>query len=158
MKIANRDLFKGYPDDAQVWIYQSNREMTADEMKEIETKMIQFTDGWTNHGNPMKGTMKVLNPYFLVSTVDPTVLNASGCSVDAFNNHLKDSTEKMNIDFFDRMILTIEEDGKMKQIPFSAIDQHHDALLYDPLVTRLKPLRENWPCPVSESNFASVLA
>lgn len=155
--MLDKKLFENFPEDSQVWIYQSNREMSSTEIKEIREKMSAFATGWSNHGNPLKGAIEVIKPFFLISTVDPTVLKASGCSVDDFNNHLKDVTENMNIDFFDRMILTIQVEGETKQISFTELANYENALLFDPLVSSLKELKNNWPLPIRESHFASVL-
>ena len=42
--------YKNLPDNSRVWIYQSDREFTAQEIDFISDKAKAFIESWTRHG------------------------------------------------------------------------------------------------------------
>ncbi|HZH86858.1 MAG TPA: hypothetical protein VFD77_06035 [Brumimicrobium sp.] len=157
MITSNKDLFTQFPDQSKVWLYQSNKALTTAEIATLEEKLLTFVEGWAAHGNSLWATAKVLNPYFAVVAVNDTLVPPSGCSVDASIHRLKEIGEEMGINFFDRMNLTIHEGGELKQIHFSELKNHTDALVFDPLITSLGELRAAWPRPIENSSFAHMV-
>lgn len=59
-----------YPDNAKVWIYQSDRHFNEDEKKHIQISIDDFIDTWESHGNMVKGTFTILYDAFIVLFVD----------------------------------------------------------------------------------------
>ena len=46
--------FTELPDSARIWIYQSNRNFTEEELKEINDLLTQFLTEWTAHGAALR--------------------------------------------------------------------------------------------------------
>ena len=46
--------FESLPEDSRVWIYQSNRSFTDEELVEIKQKLDEFLTQWTVHGSNLK--------------------------------------------------------------------------------------------------------
>lgn len=157
METTNKNLFTQFPDQSKVWLYQSNRALNADEIKDLEHQLLTFVKGWAAHGNELWATAKVLNPYFAVVAVNDSLVPPSGCSVDASVQHIKEIGEEMGINFFDRMILTIQDGEVVKQIHFSDLEKYDTALIFDPLITSLGELRAEWPRPIRNSSFAHMV-
>lgn len=157
MKTSNKNLFTQFPDQSKIWLYQTDRPLNDDEIKELETKLLNFVSGWAAHGNELWATAKVLNPYFAVLSVNDSLVPPSGCSVDASVHRIKEIGQEMNINFFDRMKVLILEEGQLKQIHFSELKDHSEALIFDPLLTSLGELRAAWPRPIEESSFAQMV-
>nr|WP_299201440.1 hypothetical protein [uncultured Brumimicrobium sp.] len=157
METSYKDLFAAFPDQSKIWLYQSDRALNSVEMNEIEQSIVSFVEGWAAHGNKLWASAKVLNPYFIIIAVNDALVPPSGCSVDASVHRMKDLGEEMGINFFDRMKITIQEDGELKQIHFSELENHSEALIFDPLISTLGDLRSAWPRPIEQSSFAHMV-
>ena len=151
------DLFEEFPDHSKVWIYQSSRPLNESEMKELETELLNFTGNWDSHGNRLAATAKVVSPYFSIVVVDQVLVGLCGGSVDSKVRFLKEMGENLGTNFFDRMHVTISENGEDKQIHFSELKNHTDALVYDSLITSLGDFRKGWPKAIQESNYANMI-
>ena len=157
MEVSNKELFTQFPDQSKIWLYQSDRALSNEEMKQLENELVTFVEGWAAHGSKLWAGAKVLNPYFTVVTVNDSLVPPSGCSVDASVHRMKDLGLEMGINFFDRMKITIQEGEELKQIHFSELDNHQEALIFDPLINSLGELRTAWPRPIEKSSFAHMV-
>ena len=45
--------FEDLPEESKVWIYQSNRKFSDDEILEIESDLKSFVEGWNAHGTSL---------------------------------------------------------------------------------------------------------
>ncbi|PWH86353.1 hypothetical protein [Brumimicrobium oceani] len=157
MEASNKNLFTQFPDQSKIWLYQSDRALSQDEIKQLESELTSFVEGWAAHGSKLWAGAKVLNPYYAVVAVNDSLVPPSGCSVDASVHKMKDLGLEMGINFFDRMKVTIQEGQELKQVHFSDLNAHPDALVFDPLVSSLGELRNAWPRRIQDSNFAHIL-
>lgn len=151
------NLFQEFPDQSRIWLYQSDRALSESEMEALEKQLLAFSDEWAAHGNKLSASAKVINPYFSILVVNDELVPPTGCSVDTKVNFIKELGQKMNVNFFNRMKVTLEDDGELKQIHFSALKEHKDALIFDPLLTTLGELRKGWPKAISQSSFAHMV-
>lgn len=157
MNNSNKDLFTQFPDSSRVWLYQSDRELSSEEINKLEKDLQTFAEEWAAHGNKMWAAAKVLNPYFSVIVVNDALVPPSGCSVDASVKFIKELGQEMKVNFFDRMKVTLQEGEELKQIHFSELDEHQEALIFDPMISKLNELREEWPRPIEKSSFAKMV-
>ena len=74
---------------SRVWIYQSDRKLTADEVVQIQMNLDNFTRSWTAHNNQLKAKAEIRYNRFLVLIVDESQAGASGCSIDKSVNFMK---------------------------------------------------------------------
>ena len=58
--------YKNLPNSSRVWIYQSDREFTANEIELISVKAEEFINKWTRHGDDLKGSFTIKYNQFLV--------------------------------------------------------------------------------------------
>lgn len=152
------NLFEEFPDHSQIWLNQSNRPLNSDEMKQLEEELTIFTEEWASHGDQLMASAKVLNPYFSIVAVNDATIQPSGCSIDVLINVIKRIGEKMNINFLDRMKLTIKEGEEIKQINFHDIGNYQeDTLIFDPMVKTLGQFRKGWPVAIKESSFHQLV-
>lgn len=156
-KELTTELVTEYPDQSKVWLYQADRALTEDERKFIDLKLAEFVEEWAAHGNKLYGVGKTVNPYFIMIAVNDTLAPPSGCSVDASVHFLKELGATLKVDLFTRMRVTIEEEEEIKQINFSDLENHKDALIYDPLITSVGDFKQGWPRPIASSNFAQAV-
>lgn len=155
-------LFNKFPDNSRLWLYQSNRMLTPSEIKEINNQIEGFVQKWAAHGNKLWADAAILNPYFIAFVVDDALTPPSGCSIDASVHFLKELGKQFNIDFFTRTkVCLLNEDNKIDQIDFDKLKELNlkgNELLFDPLISNLKDLREEWPLEINKSSFAMVLS
>jgi len=95
--------FDSLADTSKVWIYQSNREFTANEVTELTKVLKDFTDSWKRHGNELKASFKIKYNQFVILAIDESYNGYSGCSIDASTNLFKNIEEKYNVDLFNKM-------------------------------------------------------
>lgn len=157
MEVSNKDLFMQFPDQSKIWLYQCDRALDITEISNLESELMTFVASWAAHGDKLWATAKVLNPYFAVIVVNDSLVPPSGCSIDASVHRMKDLGAKMGINFFNRMKITIQEGKEQKQIHFSELNEHQDALIFDPLISNLGELRAAWPRPIEMSSFAHMV-
>ena len=96
--------FENLPDHARVWIYQSERSLTSDEVAIAENMCMKFIDQWTAHQRELQGSAQILDNRFLVLAVDENVHGASGCSIDSSVRFIEELGRKINTSFLDRRV------------------------------------------------------
>ena len=104
----------------------------------------EWIEEWAAHGNELKATGAILYDRFLVLVVDETHEGASGCSIDSSVKFIKELGAKLNIDFFNRLNLVIEENDELTYCHISELAKHPNAFVFNPMVTNLGELRSSW--------------
>jgi len=74
--------FKDMPLHSRVWIYQSVREFSENEMTSVKTKAESFIAEWTSHGKTMSACIEIFYNRFIIVCVDEKTTSASGCGID----------------------------------------------------------------------------
>ncbi|MCR9173398.1 MAG: hypothetical protein NXI10_12935 [bacterium] len=146
-------MFEQLAPQSKIWIYTADRPFTAADKVVIAEAMKMFLPQWAAHGNSLFGDYSLEHDRFLILAVDETQAGASGCSIDTSVRFIKDLGAKLNIDFFNRLNMIIEEDGKLTTVHVSELKEHPNAFVFNPMITNLADLRENWKVRVEESPF-----
>lgn len=94
--------FDKIPQDARIWVYQANRQLTDAEVNTVENYLKPAVNQWAAHGASLLASAKVLHNRFVIIALDQNMNAASGCSIDASTRWFKELGEALNIDFFDR--------------------------------------------------------
>lgn len=143
--------FDNLPKNARVWVYQSNRTLSASEMSVITTFLADAIGQWAAHGAALKASYKIVQNRFVIVALDENHNAASGCSIDASTHWLKSLGNELNIDFFDRSVVYLTPENTLVAIsPFTvkAAIEKGDLLPQTPIFTQqvadIAGL-ENWP-------------
>ncbi len=143
-------LFKDFPQDSQVWIYQANRCLSFLESKHILDKATKYAHSWTAHGQPISADAAVLFDHFLVFAVDDRS-KASGCSIDSSVGFVKHLEQEFEVSFFDRMQIVIGKDDVLEQFHANEIklglqtkEIDSSFSFFDNSVSTLKDLKSKW--------------
>ena len=143
--------FENLSPDSKLWLYQTNRPLSPTEITWVKEQLEVFTKEWAAHGNQLKAAGEVLNPYFVALAVDLTHENASGCSIDASVRFLKAMGQELNVDFFNRLKMVVEnENGEQTLVPFKQITEQPENMIYNPLVDKLGNLDSRFRIKVRE--------
>lgn len=156
--------FEELSDNAKIWVYQTNRELSEQEVKLIDLGMTDFCNHWQAHGTPLKTSFQIPFDHFLVLGVDENVASASGCSIDGSVRLIKEIGAKLNIEFFDRTLAAFLVEEKVKVYPISQLkDLFTSGTLnptintFDNLVPTKEVYNQKWMIPIGQSWLARYL-
>lgn len=87
------------PDDSKVWIYQANRQLTLEEIGEMEQLIEGFVEKWEAHKQSVKGFGGIFYKRFIVLMADESVAEVSGCSIDGSVRLIKEIEQAFDLNF-----------------------------------------------------------
>ena len=95
--------FNTLPEDARIWVYQSNREFTSKEVSEVSSKLGDFVNGWRRHGEDLKASFTIKYNQFIILGVDENFNDVSGCSIDASVHTIKSLEQEFDLDLMNKL-------------------------------------------------------
>lgn len=150
--------FNELPEHSRIWIYQSNRSFTDNEIQEIEADLSNFLKEWTAHGSHLHAGFEVKYKRFIVIGLDQTNASASGCSIDASVHFVQSLEKKYGVELLDRMNVSFKQGDfiaykPLKDFKKMAKDKAVSAntIVFNNLVATKQEYLENWEVPASES-------
>ncbi len=150
--------FKELPDTARIWIYQSNRPFTEEEMKEIHSLMKAFITQWTAHGKTLRAGYEVPYRRFIILGLDQSQAAASGCSIDASVHFIQGLEKKYEVDLLDKMNVTFKQAEYVAYKPLTDFKKmaknkaiSPNTIVFNNLVNNKQEYLESWEVPASES-------
>jgi hypothetical protein len=143
---------------SKVWIYQSDREFTSQEVSAIQQQLNDFTAQWKAHGHQLQAKADVLYNYFIVFTVDEATAGATGCSIDASVRIVKGIEQEYSVDLFNRFNMAYKVDGKvvvLNKEDFETLISIKkitpDSIVFNNLVQTLADFETKWETPFKDS-------
>ena len=150
--------YKNLPNSSRVWIYQSDREFTANEIELISVKAEEFINKWTRHGDDLKGSFTIKYNQFLVLAVDESFNNVSGCSIDSSVRFIKEIENELNLDLMDKMNITFKDNDNINLVKLSDFQKFakekkvtQDTIVFNNMVNTKEGFENNWEIKVKES-------
>ena len=144
------------PDSSRVWVYQSNRFFSSDEIKFVQDKLKSFIQGWNNHGTNLTADAFVVSPSFVILAVNESDINASGCSIDSSVRFIKQIGEELKIDFFNRLKVLIENNNEFKYVSLHALADYDDCNTFNTLVQTLGEFKNSFKISVRQSPLFQI--
>jgi hypothetical protein len=150
---------------SKVWIYQSDRAFTTEEVTAIEQKLAEFTSQWKAHGDQLQAKAEVLHNFFLVFTVDEASAGVTGCSIDASVRVVKELEQQYDVDLFNRfnMAYLVEDNVVVANkedfetlINIKAVGTK--TIVFNNMVQTLADFESKWRVPFEESWHKQVFA
>ena len=150
--------FQIFPPESRIWIYQSNTPIAAAKTPLLEEEIQQFIRQWTAHNQALRAYGEVRDHRFLIFMVDESQAGASGCSIDKSVHFVQYLERTFDLNFFDRMTFTYQENGEIKAATreeFAALFAqgiiHENTLVFDNLVKSKGEFEKNWVKKLGES-------
>ncbi|HTK18025.1 MAG TPA: hypothetical protein VL442_00860 [Mucilaginibacter sp.] len=141
-----------------MWIYQSDRELYEDEVKQLHEILNKFAAEWTAHNHQLKAKAEIRYNRFLILIVDENQAGASGCSIDKSVNFIKRLEQEFGITLLDRFNLAYREGEKVLSAPRDEFEDllrsgkiNSNTIVYNNLVQNLGQLETKWEVPFKES-------
>lgn len=141
------------PDHSKVWLYQADRALTSTEKEWLQEVLTKFVAEWAAHGTKLAAAGEVVGDYHVVLAVDETAYGASGCSIDTSVRFIKGLGDELGINFFNRLNMLLEIEGKLQLVPFLQLSNYPSAQVFNPMIETLKEWRESWKIPVADLKF-----
>lgn len=150
----------------RLWIYQSDRFLTDEEMRTVEQTLQEFVTQWTAHGNQLAGTFEIRHKLFVLLMVDEEKAMVTGCSIDKSVYLLKKIEQALGISLFDRLqiayrndldkpIQVASQDGFRKLLAGGEVDP--DAVVvFNNMITSVEELDTKWEVSMKDSWHAKV--
>ena len=147
-----------FSEQSRVWIYQSNRELYEDEVKQLHEILNKFAAEWTAHNHQLKAKAEIRYNRFLILIVDENQAGASGCSIDKSVNFIKRLEQEFGITLLDRFNLAYREGEKVLSAPRDEFEDmlrsgkiNSNTIVYNNLVQNLEQLETKWEVPFKDS-------
>lgn len=150
--------FDNLPDTSRIWIYQSNRSFTEDEIQNISTELRNFLEKWTAHGSDLLASYKIEYKRFIIIGLNQNLNSASGCSIDASVHFIQSLEQRFNVDLLDKMNVSYKHGEHVAYKPLSDFKKmakqgavSPKTIVFNNLVATKGEFEENWEVPASES-------
>ncbi len=150
---------------SRVWIYQANRILSSDEVAKANDMIQAFLPQWKSHGKELAASIEVVHNLFVVVMADEGIEAPTGCSIDSSVKLIKEIQSVLNIDFFDRMLVSYVANDKIlltKMFDFQAKlksgELNENTLVFNNLVENKEQLLNSWLLPVKDSWHKRMLA
>jgi hypothetical protein len=156
--------YKELPAHSRVWIYQSSRPLTKEEVEQVQQAGKSFIANWATHGASLKASFEVFQDRFVVIFADEAQVKASGCSIDASVRLIKQLEGQLQLDLFDRTTIAFLQNGEILTLPMSQFQRqlkegilNAETLVYNNLVDTKQAFEEKWLIPVKDSWHKQLL-
>jgi len=150
--------FTDLPDSSRVWIYQSNRSFSDQELQEITSKLEDFITQWTAHGADLKASFDIKYKRFITLALDQQLNAATGCSIDSSVKFIQQLEKQYNVDLLDKMNVSYKQGEFVayktltdfrKMAKEKAVSKN--TIVFNNLVTNKHEYLVDWEVPASDS-------
>jgi hypothetical protein len=150
--------FKELPEDARVWIYQSNRSFTPEEQVQLTTQLKAYLEEWTAHGSELLASFEIRYNRFIVIGANQNVHAVSGCSLDALVRFIQQLEQAYNVTLLDRMNVSYRQGEYIAYKPLIEFKKmvkdkavSAQTIVFNNLVNTKWEYEEYWEVPLQES-------
>ena len=150
--------FENLPEESKVWIYQSNRKFSDDEVADIDQQLKLFLDNWSAHGTALEASFVIKYNRFIIIAVNQEVRVATGCSIDASVQFIQNLEQKYGVDLLDKMNVTFKQGEFITfktLIEFKKLAKDksvsENTIVFNNLVNSIEEMNEFWEIPAVES-------
>ncbi len=150
--------YTNLPNNSRVWIYQADRPFTAEEVKIISSRAVDFIEQWTRHGDDLKGSFTFKYNQFLVIAVDESFASVSGCSIDASVRFVQQLEQHFNIDLMDKMNVSFKDGDAINVVKLMDFQRYAKAqkitketIVFNNMVETKEEVETKWEVPANQS-------
>ena len=150
--------FDELPEDSKIWIYQSNRKFSDEEVSDIEKDLTEFLIKWSAHGAALESSFIIKYKRFIIIAVNQEIQAATGCSIDSSVAFIQNLEQKYGVDLLDKMNVAFKQGEfitykTLLEFKKLAKDKSvsENTIVFNNLVNTIEEWNENWEVPASES-------
>lgn len=150
--------FEEMPDESRIWIYQSNRKFSGEEIAAIASATRDFVENWAAHGTGLSASYELKYNRFIILAVDQDSQNATGCSIDESVRFIQHLEKQYNVDLLDKMNVTFKNGEHIAYKPLAEFKKmakekavSGNTIVFNNLVNTVGEWNEFWEVPANES-------
>ncbi len=153
-----------YPNNAKVWVYQSNQQLDKDEVDYLKVQLDDFISSWESHGKLLKATFEIVHNLFVVLFVDEQGDKMCGTAQDNSIRLMKQLGAELEVDFLNRMTQSYKKGDQVKIVQmndFSTLLANNEidenTIVYNNMVTTKYDFDNYWEVPLKDSWHKQLL-
>ncbi len=150
--------FEEMPKSSKIWIYQSDRKLSDEEIAEADKIIKEFVENWAAHSTPLQASYIIKYNRFIILAVDQEYHAASGCSIDSSVRIIQDLENKFGVDLLDKMNVTYRTGEFITHktlVDFKKMAKERavnkNTIVFNNLVNTIEEFEEFWEIPAEES-------
>ncbi len=150
--------FEDLPKESKVWIYQSNRKFSDEEIIDIDSSLKNFVDQWSAHGTSLEASYLIKYNRFIILSVNQDNQVATGCSIDKSVQFIQELEQKYSVDLLDKMNVTFKNGEFITHktlIEFKKMAKDKavsgTTIVFNNLVNNIEEFEDAWEVPAIES-------
>jgi len=159
MNLNYQDLIpEDFNPDSKVWIYQSSRSFTTEEITLLEAQLATFVKEWESHGSAVKGFAHLFFGQFIVFIADDSDSRICGRSIDSIARFVKELEIQFDAQLMDRETLAFAVNDRILLLHLSQLKHSiekqvitGETLYFNNLVTDKKSFLSKWLIPAKNS-------
>ena len=143
---------------SRVWVYQSNRTISKNEITEIELEIKKFLISWTAHGSDLEASFIIKYDRFIIVSLNESFAKASGCSIDSLVRFIQDLEKQYSINILDKMNVSYRHGEFIAYKPlieFKKMIKNRSiskkTIVFNNLINNKSEFLNNWEVPIEES-------
>lgn len=150
--------FENLPEESRIWIYQSNRKFSDEEVSEIENDLVAFVEDWAAHGTSLEASFITKYNRFIILAVNQDVQQATGCSIDKSVEFIQSLEQKYKVDLLDKMNVTYKQGEFLTHkslLDFKRMAKEKavspNTIVFNNLVNTIEEWKQSWEVPAEDS-------
>ncbi len=150
--------FDTLPEESRIWIYQSNRKFSEEEITEIESSLKEFVENWTAHGAGLEASFLIKYNRFIIIAINQEIQAATGCSIDASVHFIQALEQRYNVELLDKMNVTFKLGEHIAYKPLTEFRKmakekavSANTIVFNNLVNTVSEWQDHWEVPAGES-------
>ena len=150
--------FQDLPKTSRVWVYQSDRKFTEEELPRLQQELIDFLEQWTAHGANLNAGFEIKYERFIVIALDQSLNAASGCSIDSQVRFIQKLESEYEVSLLDKMNVTYIQNDRLHFKPLADFKKMakdgavgKQTIVFNNLVNTVEEYEEHWEIPAIES-------
>ena len=149
--------FNDLSEDSRIWIYQSNKELSNDQVSEISSGLKEFLKTWNTHGKPIYCAYKIKYNRFIIIAADNT-MEISGCSIDSSVAFIQSLETKYSTTLLDKMDVAYRKDQTISIVSIKNFKQMiknksitPNTVVFNNLVSNISEFNSHWETTIQDS-------
>lgn len=150
--------FKELPKNSKVWIFQSSRKFTDDEILKINELLTKFVSKWKDHGKNVTGSFIIKYQQFIIIALDNNERNVPGCVTDASIRVLREIESLYQVDLLNKFFTSYRENGTINLVKLTEFQQlvknaeiTSDTIVFNGMVSTIQEFETLWEIPALQS-------
>lgn len=150
--------FENLPEESRIWIYQSSRKFSEEEIADIEKDLIEFINNWNAHGTSLEASFQIKYNRFIILAINQEVQQATGCSIDSSVGFIQKLEQKYSVDLLDKMNVAFKQGEfvtykTLLEFKKLAKDKSvsENTIVFNNLVNTIEEFNDGWEIPAAES-------